>query len=129
MVNKYWANLKFFVSEHLIAIFFALLVGTLCSLPQFLAIWSLGEQYKGIPFLYSDSEFVYLARIQEIFDGHLSASSHVFYEYKDSVSITPPSGEYFYFFLDEKILVIGPDTISFKHKGKSEKRDIVWVSY
>ncbi|HBM45774.1 MAG: hypothetical protein UT05_C0002G0068 [Parcubacteria group bacterium GW2011_GWF2_38_76] len=115
MVNKYWANLKFFVSEHLIAIFFALLVGTLCSLPQFLAIWSLGEQYKGIPFLYSDSEFVYLARIQEIFDGHLSASSHVFYEYKDSVSITPPSGEYFYF-LGSKLL--GISIIGFVYLSK-----------
>ncbi len=42
------------------------------------------------------NEDEYLARIQEIVDGHPSLGSPFFFEYKNQPPVTPPTGEFFY---------------------------------
>ena len=42
------------------------------------------------------NEDFYLARVQEILDGHPALSSFVFFEYKNQPSLTPPVGELAY---------------------------------
>ncbi len=73
-----------------------LVTGFLCGLPILLAEQSLGNDYKGIPFLYLNNEDYYLSRIQEITDGHPSVSSPVYFEYKDNPAIVPAVGEFLY---------------------------------
>ncbi len=42
------------------------------------------------------NEDSYLARIQEILDGHPALGSPYFFEYKEQLPITPPTGEFLY---------------------------------
>jgi len=74
----------------------ALIAGFLCVLPAVLAPQALGNEYRGIPFFYLNNEEYYLARMQEIADGHASVASPVFYEYKDRPAMVPPIGEFLY---------------------------------
>lgn len=89
-------SIKIFLKKHYLALIFAVIVGMVSVLPQFLAIKAIGSDYKGIHFMYTANEDAYMARIQEIIDGHWSVSSAFFYEYKNWKTIMPPTGEYFY---------------------------------
>ncbi len=71
----------------------ALLVGGLSIAPHLLARQTLGDAYQGIPFLYTDNEDFYIARSQEILDGHPEVGSPFYFEYKDHVAVQPPLGE------------------------------------
>lgn len=82
--------------QHILAVIAALVVGFLCVLPALLAPRALGNEYRGIPFFYLNNEEYYLARMQEIADGHASVASPVFYEYKDTDALVPPVGEMLY---------------------------------
>lgn len=75
---------------------FAVLVGGLSVAPALFAERSLGNSYKGVPFLVQDNEFYYLARIREVLDGHLGVSSPYYLEYKNSFPLIPPIGEFLY---------------------------------
>jgi hypothetical protein len=77
-------------------LFFALLVGVLSVLPQFLAPLALGKDYKGIQFFYLDDEDIYRARIHEILDGYGRVASPYVYEYKEVKTVVPPINEYLY---------------------------------
>jgi hypothetical protein len=72
----------------------ALFVGSLSVAPHFLARQALGDAYQGIPFFYTDNEDFYIARSQEILDGHTEAGSPYFFEYKNHLTVQPPLGEY-----------------------------------
>lgn len=85
-----------FFKEHKYALGFALLVGILAVLPQFFAILSLGEDYKGIHFLFADNEDEYIVRIQEMLDGYISVGSPYYFEYKDLLPLHLPTGEFWY---------------------------------
>lgn len=61
-----------------------------------LASRALGPDDRGLPFLYSDDEDVYLSRMQEIVDGYPAVGSAYFYEYKDERVAQLPFGEYVY---------------------------------
>ncbi len=85
-----------FFREYFLALCFAVFVGILAVLPSILAPFALGEDYRGVQFLYLDNEDHYRARIQEILDGHLAVASFHLYEYKNDSVIMPPINEYFY---------------------------------
>ena len=75
---------------------FALLVGLASAAPYILAQNALRENYQGFPFLAQQNEDYYLARVQEVIDGHWLASSPYVYESKNSLSPIFPIGEYLY---------------------------------
>lgn len=85
-----------FFKVHLLAIIFAVSVGVLYIAPHLVFIFSLGDDYKGIPIMQTANEDEYLLRIQEIIDGHWGLGSPLFFEYKDQPPLSPPAGEFFY---------------------------------
>jgi len=89
-------KIKELFKKHQIAILFAILVGVIYLAPYIVFSVSLGDEYQGIPMLATANEDFYLARVQEIIDGHPMLGSFVFYEYKDQPSLTPPTAEMFY---------------------------------
>lgn len=84
------------IKSHYLAIICFFVVGAFSIAPQFLAIKSLGSEYRGIPFFYANDNIYYTAKIQEILDGHGWVSSPYFFEYKNLPSLVLPIGEYFY---------------------------------
>ncbi|MSR71067.1 MAG: hypothetical protein EXS50_00125 [Candidatus Taylorbacteria bacterium] len=92
-----------------VALLFALLVGSIHIAPHLLAVKNIGIEYKGIPFLYLNNEFAYVSRIQEISDGHLLTGSPNYFEYKNIVPVAPPFGEYMYYLLH---LITGLSTLN-----------------
>ncbi len=103
--------IKTWVVENYLAILFAILSGLLTVLPHLLAAHALGNDYHGIPFLMSDNEDYYLARVQEIADGHGFVSSPYFYEYKNTLPVVPSIGEYIYATLRILTGLSSPDTL------------------
>lgn len=77
----------------LILLVASLVVGGLSIAPHLLARQALGDAYRGIPFFYTDNEDFYIARTQEILDGHPSVGSPYFFEYKNQLPVQPPLGE------------------------------------
>jgi len=84
--------------KHYIAIICALFIGLLYIGPHIAFIFSLGDEYQGIPMLQTANEGGYLARIHEIIDGYWMVGSFPFYEYKSQMPLMPPTGEMFYAF-------------------------------
>src|SRR3989344_3836142 len=82
--------------ENYLALMLALIVGLIYIGPQLLFIYSLGEDYRGIPMMKTPNEDFYLARIQEIIDGHPLVGSSAFYEYKGEWPMQPPTVEMIY---------------------------------
>lgn len=95
-----------FFREHWQALFFACLVGWLTVAPSVSAPLKIGEAYKGVPFFYVDDEDYYLARMQEIVDGHWPVGSPFFYEYKNTQPLQPATGEYVFYVLPAKVFQI-----------------------
>lgn len=95
-MNKIIIWLRRRIKEHYLAILVAVLVGLIYVAPNIIFIFSLGDKYQGIPIIGTSDEDFYLARIQEIIDGHPAVGSAVFWEYKDRPAICPPLGEFFY---------------------------------
>ena len=85
-----------YARQHWHAIVLALIAALLIGGPSVFAVQAIGNQYQGVPFLYQDSEFAYLARIHDVFDGYPTLGSPVFYEYKNVPAPLPPMGEYLY---------------------------------
>lgn len=84
------------LKEQYLSIIFAFVVGIIFLAPSIIFIVSLGDDYHGIPMMATANEDSYLARIQEILDGHPLLGSSFFYEYKDEWPLTPPTGELLY---------------------------------
>lgn len=74
----------------------AAIVGLIYIAPNIIFIASLDDNYKGIPMMQTANEDFYLARIQEVLDGHPSLGSPAFFEYKDQIPLSPPTGEFIY---------------------------------
>ena len=89
---------KKFVARHYLALLCAVVVGVVAVLPQILAIQALGNNYKGIHLFYPDDNTYYMARMQDILDGHGLISSPFIYEYKNQRPLMYPLGEYIYAF-------------------------------
>lgn len=74
-----------------------ILVGTVSVLPYVCAYIQIPEaSSKKLHYFYQDSELVYLARIREIIEGHISVSSPIFYEYKNMPNLHQPYSEWLY---------------------------------
>lgn len=87
------------IIHHWTAILAAIFVGVLFSLPQVLSRIAIGDAYQGAPFFSQNDDETYLTNIQEIIDGHWTASSPIFDGYKDSPVRILPIGEYLYVLL------------------------------
>ena len=85
-----------FIRKNFLFILATLIVGTVSVLPQIISVVHLGNEYKGIPFIYTANEDTYLARIREVVDGHPLVGSAFFYEYKNWRPIVPAIGENLY---------------------------------
>ncbi len=81
---------------HKLAILTAVFIALIYGLPNIFFIASLGDAYRGIPMLQTPNEASYLARIQEVLDGHEALGSPFFFEYKDAPPLSPPTGEWLY---------------------------------
>ncbi|OHA20365.1 MAG: hypothetical protein A2849_01145 [Candidatus Taylorbacteria bacterium RIFCSPHIGHO2_01_FULL_51_15] len=82
--------------KHQVALYGALLVGAIYIAPHLFFMASLGEAYRGIPMMRTSNEDFYLARVQEILDGHPGVGSPAFWEYKEGPPLSPPVGEFLY---------------------------------
>lgn len=97
----YFKDVSDFVRFHLPAILLAISTGVIVILPVLFAVRALGPDYHGIPFLFNDDEIVYLTRIHEFADGYPEVASPFLHEYKDGVSVLPPTGEAVYWLMSK----------------------------
>ncbi|PIR92509.1 hypothetical protein COU01_01485 [Candidatus Falkowbacteria bacterium CG10_big_fil_rev_8_21_14_0_10_44_15] len=95
-IQTFFNYFKVAVNNHKLALAGALIVGIIYIAPHIFFILSLGDDYQGIPVMNTANEDFYIARMQEIIDGHPFLGSPVFYEGKDQWPLTPPVGEMFY---------------------------------
>jgi hypothetical protein len=84
------------IKNNWIALVFAVLAGLIYLAPNLFFIFSLGDKYQGIPMMQTANEDFYIARIQEILDGHPGLGSFALFEGKRGASLTPPAAEMFY---------------------------------
>ena len=89
-------KITFFVRNNYLVILAVFLVGIIYIAPSLIFIWTLGDSYKGIPMMQTSDEEAYLSRIHEILDGHPMVGSFSFFEYKNQMPLSPPTGEFFY---------------------------------
>lgn len=73
----------------------AILVGVVSILPHALAVFSIGDDYKGYPFLYQANEELYMARVQAVVNGHPLVGALI-YEYQDMWPPVAPVPEQLY---------------------------------
>ena len=85
------------IKSHRLAIVLALFIGIISIAPHLFFAFSVPD-YSGIQISGIDAESHYLARINEIYDGHFSLSN-VFLPYKDQSYLIPPLGEIIIAFL------------------------------
>jgi len=83
--------MKNLFKKHWLAIIFAIVVGLFMIGPHLFFIYSLGDSYGGIYQMRTDSESIYIARIQEIIDGHPLMGAVPYAEYKDRPPLLPPT--------------------------------------
>jgi len=76
---------KFFtiVRKHYTIIILAFVVGLLTLLPQLIAVRDMGSDFQGIYPINGSDDLYYLARLQEVKDGHPLLANPYLYEYKD----------------------------------------------
>ncbi len=98
-------------ASHWLALILAAIVGGFSVAPHVIATRMLGSQYRGIPFMYLDNEDYYIARVQEIRDGHWPAGSPFLFEGKDASAVQPATGELIFYVLPSKLF--GLSAISF----------------
>lgn len=93
---RYLSKLILVLRSHGLACLLAIIVGAASAAPIFLAQKALGEAYQGFPLLFNNNEDYYLARVRDIMAGNWLASSPYLYEYKNSLPVIFPFGEYLY---------------------------------
>ncbi len=84
------------IHQHRGALLSAFCVGLLYLLPHLFFIFSLGNEYRGIPLIQTPNEESYYGRIHEVIDGHGALGSSFFYEYKNMPPLSPSVGEWLY---------------------------------
>jgi len=83
--------MKDIIKKHWLAFLFAVIVGLIMVAPHIIFAIKLGHDYRGIYMMQTSDEAVYLARMQEIVDGHPSLGAVPYAEYKDRPSLMPPT--------------------------------------
>lgn len=71
------------IKNHYQIVILSIVIGLVSFLPQIIARNSLGEDFKGIYPTVNDDEIYYLARGQEIVDGHYFLTNPYLWEHKD----------------------------------------------
>ena len=84
-------SMKNIFRTHTAALCLAGVVGFLCIVPHLYFFFSMGKSYQGISLSATANEIDYIARVQEIRDGHIGLGSFALFEYKNSPFIIPPS--------------------------------------
>jgi len=94
-MHLFLLKIRSVISRHRLALVAAFLVGLIYGGPH---IWfaATNDSYQGIPLMQSANEDFYLARMQEIIDGHPLVGSHGYFEYKDQFPLAPPTAEFLY---------------------------------
>ncbi len=110
------SNFGQIVSRHGLALLVGVVVALVAGMPQVVARHTIGEAYRGVPYLINDSEGEYLSRVQEVLDGHLSVASPTLYEYKNSVALIPPYSEILFYALPKVVLGISLEATIFMSK-------------
>lgn len=82
--------------QHALAVAAAVLAGIIYGGPHIWFVISNKDIYQGIPMIHIANEDFYLARVQEIINGHYTLGSQGYYEYKDQLPLSPPTGEFIY---------------------------------
>jgi hypothetical protein len=83
--------IKDIIKRHWIAIILSLVVGLIMIAPHLIFAIELGSDYRGIYMMQTDSESIYLARMQEIVDGYPMLGAVPYAEYKDRPALLPPT--------------------------------------
>lgn len=78
------------IRTHALAYVLAAIIGIICIAPY--VYFAMTPEYRGIALIGQDAEDHYLARMQEVYDGH-PATGNVFLPYKDTPYLIPPLGE------------------------------------
>lgn len=94
-MSRFNSFIKFIKRNHFV-LTIGFVVGLIYILPNIFFIAKLGDSYQGIPMMHTANEDFYMARIQDILDGHPLLSSPAFFEYKDQFPLSPPVGEFIY---------------------------------
>lgn len=81
------------LKNHKWAVIFALLAGLIVAFPQIYFSYNNADQYQGIYVATTDNEFSYLARIQEVRDGHFGLGNAISKDGKEDPYIQAPLGE------------------------------------
>jgi len=76
-----------------LAIILALLTGLMVVFPQLLFLYQSGEQYQGINIFETDSEYFYVSRIREVYDGHYKIANPILAEGKNLPYAQQPLSE------------------------------------
>jgi len=95
-IKKTIIKLVSILRAHGLACLLAVLVGASAIAPHLLAQNALGADYRGFPFIFHKNGDYYMAKIQDIIDGYWLANSPYLYDYKNTVSLVFPIGEYLY---------------------------------
>lgn len=75
------------IKDHWIAIVLAVVLGLMTGLPQIVAIERLGSDFQGIYPTNNDDELYYLARTQEVLDGHTFVAQPYLWEGKERLPL------------------------------------------
>lgn len=84
-------NIRSIINEHYLAVILAIVVGIISVAPQFYFAFFSGD-YLGLHMFGTDAEYHYLARINEVYNGH-PALGNVFLEDKGKPYTQPGLGE------------------------------------
>ena len=98
-----------FFINHAPALIAAILIGFLYGAPYVAFQISAGDRFEGAYMLQTANETSYMARIQEIIDGHWLVGSPFHFEYKDQLPLAFPAGEWLYAL---SVLLLGVSLVS-----------------
>lgn len=99
------------LKRHYVVIIIAFFVGIIAVFPTIYFRVSLGTAWRGIDLFYMDNDEFYMARMQEIQDGHPLVSSISYYEYKNNLPALPPTAETVYVVLGRILGISLPDVM------------------
>jgi len=88
--------MKIFLKKYWLSIAGAIIVGLFTVMPWFLFLSRMGGDFQGVWPQFNGDAFFYLARTQEIFDGHPEMNHQYFWEHKEDIYPQARGAEYFF---------------------------------
>lgn len=93
------ADLKIWLKKHWLIIAATIIVAIFTGLPSLLFFQRVGDNFAGVYPVNNGDALFYLARTQEIFDGHQAINHQYFWEHKNSTYAQARGAEYFFAFI------------------------------